>query len=73
MHTHTHTHTHAHRQLTINEKRVHVFERKQEEIYGRVWKEEMEGGNDIIMILLKINEIFKNSRNVRDVAPMKFH
>jgi hypothetical protein len=35
---------------TIKEKRGHEFERKQEGIYGRIWREEREEINDVIII-----------------------
>lgn len=35
---------------TINEKQDHKVEREQEEVYGRVQREERERGSDIIML-----------------------
>lgn len=34
----------------INGKKGHKFERRQGEAYGRVWVEEREGKNDVIII-----------------------
>ena len=41
-----HTYLHA---TTIKEKRGHEFEWQQGGVYGRVWTEEREGGNDVII------------------------
>lgn len=35
---------------TVNERRGHVFERESRVVYGRVWKEERQGG-DLVIIL----------------------
>jgi hypothetical protein len=36
--------------ITINEKIGHEFEREQEKVYERVWKDKREGGNDAIIL-----------------------
>lgn len=43
---------------TINEKRSHEFEREEGGVSGRLWRGEMEGGNDMICfnIKTKIND-----------------
>lgn len=35
---------------TINAKRGHEFEREQGRIYGKDWREERKGGNDVIIL-----------------------
>jgi hypothetical protein len=35
---------------TINDKIGHEFERDQESIYGRIWSEQMEGYNDVLIL-----------------------
>ena len=35
---------------TINNKIGHEFERDQESIYGRIWSEQMEGYNDVLIL-----------------------
>lgn len=50
-----HTHT-----LTISENRGHEFERKQGQVYERVWREKMGRVNDVIITQPKNQEeIFK--------------
>lgn len=36
---------------TINEIRGHEFEREQERVHSKVWREEREGGNNVIINL----------------------
>lgn len=36
--------------VTTTEKEGHGFERKQGRVYRRVWSEEMEGGNHVIIL-----------------------
>jgi hypothetical protein len=37
--------------MTINEKRNHGFEEEWGGVCGKVWREEQEGRNDVIVIL----------------------
>jgi hypothetical protein len=32
------------------EKGGHEFEREQRDVYGRAWREEREGGNDLVIL-----------------------
>jgi hypothetical protein len=48
-----HTHTHIHTYLTINVKRSHEFERKEEGIYGRGLEKGKGKGNDGIIVSKK--------------------
>lgn len=52
--------------LTINEKRGHGFRREHVRIYRRIWREEWEGGNDII-IILKIKNLHVLSQTCLEI------
>lgn len=41
---------HMHVYITATEKEGHEFERKQGRVYRRVWREEMEGENRVIIL-----------------------
>lgn len=43
--------------MTTNEKRSHEFEKEQGEVYARVWTEEKEESNIIIISKIKKTEI----------------
>lgn len=36
--------------VSWGEKRGHEFKREQEEIYGKIWREERKGRNDLTML-----------------------
>ena len=39
--------------ITINERRSHRFEEERRRVYGRIWREEVEGRNNVIIFNLK--------------------
>lgn len=51
LHVGINTRAHTHTQCNYKyRKREHEFEREQGEGYGKVWREERKGGNDVIII-----------------------
>lgn len=56
MYVYTYTHMHT---ITISEKGGCEFEREQGEVYGRTWREEMEGEN---VFIPKSKNKFKKKR-----------
>ena len=44
--------------MVINQKGAHVFRRGQGKVYGKVWKKEREGVNDVLFYhIIKYNNI----------------
>jgi hypothetical protein len=46
--------------MKINEKSAMTLKRAKGEIYGKVWREERENGDDVIIIIPKIKIFDKN-------------